>query len=177
VSTVFSLNVPVPGVVSREASALRPALSGAGVTRFRDRHSLVVKRFEDLNGERYVVLPRLRERLRTVLRGQPAFEVQLAGVDVFENPPRGPGPVVYLAVESHGLSALHNRLVDAFGAVEGLEGDDYTPHVTLGRGGRFDADVLADLSARVDPVTWTVSDLVVYDATSRETAARVSLPA
>ncbi len=174
---MFSLNVPVPGVVSREASALRPALSGAGVTRFRDRHSLVVKRFEDVGGERRVALPRLRERLRTVLRGQPTFETRVTGVDVFDDPPRGPGPVVYLAVESPGLFELHERLVDAFGAIEGLEGDDYTPHVTLGRGGTFDAETLADLSARVDPVTWTVSELVVYDATSRETAARVSLPA
>jgi len=176
---VFSLNLPVPGVVAREASALHPALASAGVTRFRDRHSLVVKRFEGTRpgGERYESLPRLRERLRTVLRGQPAFEARLAGVDVFEDPPRGPGPVVHLAVESPGLVALHERLVDAFGAVEGLEGDDYTPHVTLGRGGSFDADLLTDLSARVDPVTWTVSELAVYDSRSRETAARVSLPA
>lgn len=177
---MFSLNLSVPGAVSREASDLRPALVGAGVTRFRDRHSLVVKRFEGdgtPSGERYESLPRLRERLRTVLRGQPAFEVRLTGVDTFENPPRGPGPVVYFSVESSGLDALHDRLADTFGAIDGLEGDDYTPHVTLGRGGRFDADLLADLSARVEPVTWTVSELRVYDSRSRETAARVSLPA
>ncbi len=175
-SSVFSLNAPVPGTVSREAASLRPALAGAGVTRFRDRHSLVVKRFEDRDEERYVVLPRLRERLRTVLRDQPTFEIRVARVDVFENPPRGPGPVVYLAVESPGLRELHERLVDAFGAIEGLEGDGYVPHVTLGRGGTFDADALADLSARVDPVTWTVSELAVYDSRAREPAARLSLP-
>jgi 2'-5' RNA ligase len=178
---VFSLNLPVPGTVSRQAADLRPTLSGSGVTRFRDRHSLVVKRFEGddgaSGGQRHTSLPRLRERLRTVLRGQPAFEVRLAGVDVFENPPRGPGPVVYLSVESPGLDALHERLVEAFGAIAGLEGDDYTPHVTLGRGGVFDRDRLATLSARVDPVTWTVSELLVYDSDSRETAARISLPA
>ena len=174
---MFSLNLSVPGAVSREASELRPALSGAGVTRFRDRHSIVVKRFEGRDGQRREALPRLRERLRTVLRGQPAFEVGLTGVDTFENPPRGPGPVVYFSVESPGLDALHARLVDAFGAIDGREGDDYTPHVTLGRGGTFDADLLADLSTRVEPVTWTVSELRVYDSRSRETAARVSLPA
>ena len=170
---MFSLNVPVPGSVARIASELRPALAGSGVDRVRDRHSLVVKRFE---GDDERSLPRLRERLRPALQGSPAFEARVARVDVFENPPRGPGPVVYLAVESHGLRALHDRLVDAFGAVDGLEGDDYTPHVTLGRGGAFDADTLAALSCRFDPVTWTVSELVVYDSRYREPVARLSLP-
>jgi 2'-5' RNA ligase len=173
---VFSLNVPVPGSVARIASELRPALAGAGVDRFRDRHSLVVKRFED-EEENGWSLPRLRERLRPVLRGSPAFEARVTRADVFETPPRGPGPVVYLAVESPGLGALHDRLVDAFGAVDGLEGDDYAPHVTLGRGGTFDADALATLSGRVEPVTWTVSELVVHDARHRETVSRLSLPA
>jgi 2'-5' RNA ligase len=168
---VFSLNVTPPGAVSRLASDLQSALVDAGVDRFRDRHSLVVKRFE---GEQS--LPRLRERLRTVLSGAPAFEARLAGVDQFENPPRGPGPVVYLAVESPGLHALHDRLADAFGSIPGLEGDDYTPHVTLGRGGVIDDETLAALSERVDPVTWTVSELRVYDSRHRETVARLSLP-
>jgi 2'-5' RNA ligase len=169
---VFSLNLTPPGDVSRVAAALRPALAAAGVDRFRDRHSLVVKRFED-----EASLARLRERLRTALSGAPAFEVRLVDVATFENPPRGPGPVVYLAVESPGLVALHDRLVDAFGAVEGLEGDDYTPHVTLGRGGTFDAETLAALSTRVDPVTWTVGELTIYDSRHRETVARLPLPA
>jgi 2'-5' RNA ligase len=84
--------------------------------------------------------------------------------------------VIYLTVESPGLLALHDRLVDRFGAIEGLEGDDYTPHVTLGRGEVDDA-TLADLAAAVDPVTWTVSELVVYDARHHETVSRLSLPA
>jgi 2'-5' RNA ligase len=168
---VFSLNVPVPGEVARVAASLHPSLVAAGVERFRDRYSLVVKRFEGADD-----LPRLRERLRPVLRGQPAFEARVTAVDAFVDPPRGPGPVVYLVVESPGLGALHDRLVDRFGAVEGLEGDDYTPHVTLGRGGSFDAATLADLSDAVDPVTWTVSELGVYDSRYRETVARLSLP-
>jgi 2'-5' RNA ligase len=173
---VFSLNVPVPGDVSRIASDLHPLLVSAGVDRFRDRHSLVVKRFEGDKGDENS-LPRLRERLRTVLRGEPAFEARIVGVDTFEHPSRGPGPVVYLAVESPGLVALHERLVDAFGTVAGLEGDDYTPHVTLGRGGSFDGDALASLSDRVEPVAWTVSELAVYDSRYRETVSRLSLPA
>jgi hypothetical protein len=185
---VFSLNVPVPGGVERAAETLRPALVDAGVDRFRDRRSLVVKRFEGTDADgpdggaggaaaRDAALARLRERLRPALRGTPAFEARLAGVDAFHDPPRGPGPVVYLAVESPGLYRLHDRLVDAFGAVEGLEGPAYTPHVTLGRGGRVDDEALAALSRRLDPVTWTVSALALYDARSRETAARLSLPA
>jgi 2'-5' RNA ligase len=173
---VFSLNVPVPGEVARVAGDLRPSLVDAGVDRFRDRHSLVVKRFEGAD-DGAESLPRLRERLRPVLRGQPAFEARVGAVDAFTDPPRGPGPVVYLAVESPGLGALHDRLVDRFGAVAGLEGDDYTPHVTLGRGGSVDAATLAALSRRVDPVTWTVSELVVYDSRHREAASRLSLPA
>ena len=169
---MFSLNVPVPGSVARIASDLRPVLVDADVERFRDRHSLVVKRFE---GEES--LPRLRERLRTALREEPAFEARVAGVGTFEDPPRGPGPVVYLAVDSPGLVALHDRLVGRFGGVAGLEGDDYTPHVTLGRGGVFDADTLAALSERVDPVTWTVSELAVYDSRHREVVSRLPLPA
>lgn len=169
---MFSLNVPAPGAVSRVASDLRPLLVGAGVDRFRDRHSLVVKRFESTTS-----LPRLRERLRTALAGEPAFEIRVDGVATFENPPRGPAPVVYLTVESPGLHALHARLVATFGAVDGLEDDDYTPHVTLGRGGSFDAAALADCSAAVDPVTWTVSELVVHDSRAREAVARLSLPA
>ena len=168
---MFSLNVSAPGDVSRVASDLHPALVDAGVDRFRDHHSLVVKRFE---GEQS--LPRLRERLRTTLSGAPAFEARLAEVNQFENPPRGPGPVVYLAVESPGLLDLHGRLVDAFGAVDGLEGDDYTPHVTLGRGGSFSSERLEALSAQVDPVTWVVSALDLYDSRHREVVARLSLP-
>lgn len=173
---MFSLNLSAPGSVSRVAGTLQPALVDAGVERFRDRHSLVVKRFEGGSGG-FESLPRLRERLRTTLRGQPAFEIRVTGVDLFENPPHGPAPVVYLSVDSPGLTALHDRLVDAFGRVPGLEGDEYTPHVTLGRGGTFDAETLAALSARVDPVTWTVSELGVYDSRYRESVARLSLPA
>ena len=168
---MFSLNATPPGAVSRLASDLHPALVDAGVDRFRDRHSFVIKRFDDEWS-----LPRLRERLRTVLSGAPAFEARLAGVAQFENPPRGPGPVLYLALESPGLHALHDRLVDAFGAADGLEGDDYTPHVTLGRGGSFTPERLAALSAQVDPVTWTVSELGIYDSRHRETVARLPLP-
>ena len=167
---MYSLNVPVPGSVGRLANDLAPRLTP--FDRVRARHSLVVKRFEDGTAPDHHAL---RERLRPVLRGTPAFELRIAGVDAFQAPPRGPGPVVYLAVESPGLRALHERLVEAFGAVEGLEGPGYVPHVTLARGG--DVDDPAAVVGDVEPVTWTASSLDLWDARHRETVASIPLPA
>jgi 2'-5' RNA ligase len=165
---VYSLNVPVPGEVERLAAELHPRL--LAFDRIRDRRTLVCKRFE---GERS--LARLRERLREPLAGAPAFEVRVAGIDYFETPARGPGPVVYLAVESPGLLALHDRLCDAFGAIEGIEGDDYVPHVTLARGGSLDA--ATDLrTLEIEPVTWTASSVTLWNAKFRESAATIRLP-
>jgi 2'-5' RNA ligase len=165
---MYSLNVPVPPAVSRLAHDLAPRL--AEFARVRDRHSLVVKRFET---ERFA---RLREQLRTALRGTPAFEARVTGIEQFVDPPVGSAPVVYLAVESPGLLALHGRLVDEFGAVAGLEGDDYVPHVTLARGGG--AAAAEGLTAvDVEPTAWTVSEVVVWDGRHREAAARIGLPA
>jgi len=166
-----SLNVPVPGRVERLASELRPELSA--FDRVRTRHTLLVKR---LAGVADGSLPHLRERLRELLSGAPAFEARVTGVDYFAEPTAGPGPVVYLAVESPGLSRLHRRLVGELGAVEGVEGEAYVPHVTLARGGEIaDAERLA--GRPVEPVTWTVSELAVFDADRRESVARFGLPA
>jgi len=167
---VYSLNVPVPGAVERLAADLHPRLTA--FDRVRDRHSLVCKRFEADEGD----YDRLRERLRVALSPTPAFEARVTGIDAFETPTHGPGPVVYLAVESPGLHDLHRRLVDAFGAVhEELEGETYVPHVTLARGdGRDALDALRALN--VDPITWTVSELHLWSRARRETAWRVSLP-
>jgi len=176
---VFSLNVPVPGVVRRLASDLQPRL--LDFERVRDDHTLVVKRFPDselANGPPAHQLATLRERLRPVIDGLPAVEAQITGIDSFEQPVRGDGPVVYLAVESPGLRQIHRSLVDAFGAIEELEGEAYTPHVTLARGGSTAAVAAAEqLQERdIEPVSWTVSELVVWDARHREPAARFSLP-
>ncbi|WP_423750912.1 2'-5' RNA ligase family protein [Salinirarus marinus] len=164
---MYSLNVPVPGEVSQWTTAHYPELSA--FDRVRERHSLTLKRFESMERAR------LRERLTHVLSPAPAFEVQVTGIDFFERPVRGPGPVVYFAVESPGLLRLHDRLVEAFGAVEDLEGDDYTPHVTLARGGRVaDAERLAAMD--VEPITWTASRLDLWNSDYRESVARIPLP-
>ncbi|KAB1187112.1 MULTISPECIES: 2'-5' RNA ligase family protein [Haloferax] len=165
---MYSLNVPVPGRVARLASDLFPYL--ASFDRVRDRHTLVCKRFESDD------FARLRERLRQTLRGAPAFEARVTGIDFFEHPPRGSAPVVYLVVESPGLEDLHWRLVEEYGAVDALEGDDYVPHVTLARGGDV-SDARAVASQQFDPVEWTVSRVDLYDGNFRETAASISLPA
>jgi 2'-5' RNA ligase len=164
---VYSFNVPVPNAVSRLAADLHPRL--VAFDRLRDHHTLVCKRFE--TDDRH----RLRERLRNVLDPTPAFAARVTGIDCFADPVRGPGPVVYLAVESPGLRDLHRRLVDAFGAVADLEGPDYTPHVTLARGGSVDA--ARDLaSLDIDPVSWTVSELALWSRERRAPTWSVSLP-
>jgi len=168
---VFSLNVPVPGEVERLAEDLRPAL--LEFDSIRERHTLLCKRLGDAPPGGTA---RLREQVRTQLAGAPAFEARVTGIDFFEHPPLGEGPVVYLAVESPGLRRVHDRLLEEFPAVEEFEGDDYVPHVTLARGG----DVLAArrLAEReIEPVTWTVNRLVLWDANYEEEVATFSLPA
>ncbi|WP_117593734.1 2'-5' RNA ligase family protein [Haloprofundus halophilus] len=162
----YSLNVPVPGSVQRLADELYPRLTAFET--IRDRHTLVVKRFENQSYDR------LRETLRLPLANEPTFEARVTGIDAFERPTRGDGPVVYLVVDSPGLLALHDRLVDRFDAIAGLEGDDYVPHVTLARGGSPSA-VDALRNAEFDPVTWTVSELDVWSAEYREVVGTVPL--
>ena len=192
---MFSLNVPLPPAVDRLATDLHPKLTG--FDRVRERHTLVCKRFgvEDVRGEeaaergerggrggeaevppRREALDRLRERLRRPLAGAEAFDVAVTGVDVFDAPRSGSRPVVYLTVESDELLRLHRRLCEEFGAIEGIEGDDYVPHVTLARGGNPEPGAVADLvDAGFDPIRWRVHALDVWDPEYREVAATVDL--
>lgn len=173
---MFSLNVPVPGSVARLAADLHPRL--VGFDSRRQEYTLVVKRFDESMfraDQPDIQLATLQEQLPGELAGTPAFEAAVRAVDCFAEPARGEGPVVYLAVESPGLRRLHRKLVDAYGAVEGLEGDDYVPHVTLARGGSVaDAERVA---GAVEGVSWTVSQLRIWDSRYRESVSRYSLPA
>ncbi|SFR32600.1 2'-5' RNA ligase family protein [Halogeometricum limi] len=169
---MFSLNVPVHGRVRRLAADLHPELTP--FDRVRERHSLVVKRFDTSLDPDADSLPHLRERLRETLRGVEPFEIRVDGIDFFERPTRGPGPVVYLTVKSPGLYDLHDRLCESFGTVAGLEGSEYTPHVTLARGGSVaDAETLRERA--VDEVRWTVDEVGVWDSRYRENAARIPI--
>jgi 2'-5' RNA ligase len=151
---VFSLNVPVPGRVARVASDLAPAL--AGFEEVRDRHTLVLKRFGEVEPARF---PRIRQRARAALADTAPFEARITHIGLFEQPTIGAAPVVYLGVESEGLQAAHRRLTETFDVVEGFEGDGYVPHVTVARGGdREAARALTD--REIEPVAWTVSELV-----------------
>jgi len=174
---VFSLNVPVPGQVARLAADLHPQLIGFDSR--RENHTLVVKRFDESTLEATQPegqLSQLQQELPHELTGTPAFEAEVGAIDHFAEPTRGDGPVVYLAVDSPGLRQLHAELVDAYGAIEGLEGVDYVPHITLARGGSV-ADAERLVSQAVDPVLWTVSQLTIWDSRYREPVARYSLPA
>lgn len=164
-SPVASLNLPIPGAVKRIANDFHPSLTA--FDNVRENHTFVVKR---IDSKAWRADPhRVRERLRRVVERTPPFEVRVWGVDFFADPPSGTAPVVYLAVESPGLHQLHGRLCREFDPVEGIEGEAYTPHITLARGGRVeDAERLAH--EPVDPVTWTASELMVWDRRYREAA-------
>jgi 2'-5' RNA ligase len=166
---VFSLNVPVPGEVARLASDLARELPGA-TPRPRGEHSMVAKRLTTDDRPASVVEARARE----VLAGRQPVAVRVAGVDWFETPTSGPGPVVYLTVESPGLRDLHEHLCSAFDPVPDVEGADYTPHVTIARGG--DREAAARLLDReVGPIEWVVDELAFYDAERAVESGRVAL--
>lgn len=169
---VYSLNVPVPTSVASLARDLSQHLPNAR-RRNRGEHTLGVKR---LSSDRDAAYSRIEARTREVLAGQPAFEARIDRVDVFENPPLGTAPVVYLAVESPGLLDLHRRLVAAFDAVDDrIEGTAYTPHVTVARGGS--TEMAERVVGDIEPMEWTVSELVFWDGTHSQPISSVSLPA
>lgn len=160
---MYSLNVPVPGEVSKLARGLASECLTATP---RDRHTLVAKRLGDGDPAS------LGRDVRQALAGLDPFTVEISGVGVFRNPPTGRGPVAYLRVESPTLERLHAVLCDRFSPVDGIEGDDYIPHITVARGGDADRVAGSDVSAE-----WTVDSLVVWAADYGEPVERVSLPA
>jgi hypothetical protein len=117
---------------------------------------------------------RLEARSREVLAGQCSFEVRVTGVECFETAVVGSAPVVYLAVESPELCRLHRQLAAVFPPVEEIEGPEYTPHVTVARGGsRHGAERVTDRA--VEPISWTVSELLFWDASCHQSVSTVSL--
>ena len=160
----YSCNAPVPTEVSRLARGLASESFEAAP---RDRHTLVVKRL-GLDGDPGT----LSRRVREAIAGTPPFAARVTGVDVFRDPPMGTAPVAYLAVESPGLLRVHEQLCEEFEPIDGLEGDDYVPHVTVARGG--DA---ARLAGREVDLEWTVDSVFVWAAEYDERVERISLPA
>ena len=80
--------------------------------------------------------------------------------------------MVYLDVESKGLWEVHRALCEVVDPIPELEGDDYTPHVTIARGG--DAHRL--VGHETEPIEWTVERLEFYDSYNRVTVESISLP-
>lgn len=168
---MYSVNVPVPGPVAEVAADLRPRL--LGFQRIRDRHTLVLKRL----GEREPAgVPPIEKAVRRALDGAPAVEARVTGIDIFREPASGPAPVLYLAIDSPGLLDLHDRLLDVVDPVEGIEGPAYTPHITLARGGVTEDEVQQLVDTPLEPVTWTVTRLELWDAARAEPAGRFTLP-
>jgi len=123
-----------------------------GFETIREDHFLLLKRLGEADH-----VAQLQHRAHRA-RGCPAVEAEITAIDYFADPLLGSAPVVYLAVESPGLEAIHADLTEAFETVDGLEGGDYVPHVTLARGGDLEtAKRLAD--HEIEPIRWTVSGL------------------
>lgn len=179
---MYSLNVPVPSAVARLASDLARELPEARPRR-RGEHTLVCKRLDGSGaghrsgvGAHSATAGRLDARVREAVAGTAPFAVRVVGVDQFREAVTGPSPVVYLAVESPGLRELHARVCEAFEPIEGLEGAEYVPHVTVARGGS-PATAEAVCEREIDPVEWTVEQLQVYDAEHAQPVSTLSLPA
>lgn len=169
---VYSLNVPLPSEVPRRAEDLAVDLPSSH-SRARGEHTLVAKRLG--TGDR-AADGRYEARAREALSGTAPFALRIDRVDVFEAAATGTSPVVFLAVESPGLLALHERLCGIFDPVEDVEGDAYVPHVTIARGGSFDA--ARDMVGPIDePIEWTAEYLECFDAERGVPASRISLPA
>jgi 2'-5' RNA ligase len=169
---VYSLNVPVPAEVARLAGELARELPAAR-TRARGTHTLGVKRLDHERDRSYA---RLETQVRELLAGQPPFEVQISGIDLFPDPPVGTAPVVYLVVESEELRALHEKLIDTFEPIDQIDGDGYDPHVTIARGGSPEqARQMTERS--IDPISWEVDELLFWDAERKQAVSRLSLPA
>ena len=166
---VYSLNVPVPSEVARLALDLAREVPTV-TPRQRGEHTLVAKRLGADGRPPNVTDARTRE----ALAGEPPVAVRITSVDWFPEPTSGPGPVLYLAVESPGLRALHERLCAVFDPVPDVEGDAYTPHVTIARGG--DREATRRLCERdIEPIEWVVDELELYDAERSLASGTVAL--
>lgn len=169
---MYSLNVPVPGRVSQLAWELRSSLTG--FERLRDEPTLVVKR---LPIDEPAAFPSVREDVYAAIRGTEPFDVRVHRIDVFSEPATGPGPVIYLAIDSPELESLHRRLAAAFEPIPDIEGEDYVPHITLARGGDPDTGTIERLCEQeLEPVDWTVNRFVFWDPREGLPISDVRLP-
>lgn len=168
---MYSLNIRVPGQIAKRASDIARELPEA-YARPRGQHTLGVKRLVDDEAS----YSRLEAKTRELLTGQPAFECRITSLEYFADAPTGSSPVVYFAVESPELVRLHRKLATVFEPLDQIEGEGYSPHVTIARGGSFER--AEEVTARdCEPVTWTVDELIFWDSKHGQSVSSVSLPA
>ena len=169
---MYSLNVPIPSSVPRLAAELAAQVPGSR-PRTRGEHTLVAKRCGDGDASTF---SQYEASARERLAGTAPFACRIDHVDYFETAATGTSPVVYLAVESPGLHELHDSLCAVFDPVDGIEGEEYVPHVTIARGGTVAA--AQTLAGPIDePIEWTAEYLECFDAERGVPASRISLPA
>lgn len=164
---MYSVTVPVPGRVRTLANELYPEL--VGFDHVREDHACLLKRLGEADH-----VAQLRHRAHRALEGVSGVEARITGIDYFDAPPLGSAPVVYLAVESPGLEAIHADLAEVFEPVADLEGRDYVPHVTLARGGDLEA-ARRLVDREIEPIRWTVGELEFRDGRGELSTSRVSL--
>lgn len=164
---MYSLNATVPGTVEALAGELRGEL--LAFETIRDERSMLIKRLGELTS-----VPRHAKQLRNTLADVGPITATVTGIDVFFDPPAGPGPVVYLAVDSPQLDAIHARLVETYGAVHQLEGSEYTMHITLARGGPESAARRLKTQS-IEPITWTITELLLMRHAGTEVVDRIAL--
>lgn len=168
---VYSLNAVVPPAADEFRDELAEVLDP-----FEDRRdplTLVVKRFGSRSNTELASLTRT---LGEMLEQWGPIAAEIDGVDVFVDPPGGPAPVIYLGIRSPGLESLHRQLVDRFGVVDqAIEGAQYTPHITLARGGpRTGIDSVTNTS--LPSHEWTIEELMLWTARHDSVVTRFSLP-
>lgn len=169
---MYSLNVPVPRAVETRRDELAPSLERFQTV--RDPLTLVVKRFGDRPP---ASVDALQRRLEELLADWAPLAAHIDRIEAFESPAGGPAPVVYLAVDSPGIEALHHALVERFGTADvAIEGDAYVPHVTLARGGPLQG--LDAVTGPLEcPIEWTVEALELWSVRHEQPVATLSLGA
>jgi len=174
----YSLNVPLPGAIYDRLHSLLPHLQGCPQRR-RDP-TLVCKRVPTTPPGAPPSVGHLRTELAPAIAAAGAVltdgcAVTIRGVDTFETPPSGTAPVLYLAVDSPELLRLHAALCTHLEPVAGLEAAAYVPHVTVARGCPR-AHIDGAIAAGVEPLSFHVDALELYDSRYRAPVTRFALP-
>ncbi len=160
---MWSLNVTIPQKVSRLIEEMAPALWNW--EEICEDPTLVIKRFETKTAKEETEIRLLLEKIEP-------FDVQIGNIRTFDIAQRGISPVLYIEVESPGIEALHEMLVGIFGCVKGIEGQDYTPHITLARG---ECREYIEFEERPDPIQWEADELEFWHSGKMQKRNKIKL--